>query len=479
MVLIPKGKGNLCSPKAWRGIALKCCPYKVLTSLVADRVQWLADKAGYIPKEQHGFVKGKSTLSALEILKETVGKAWVPGGEPVYAVFVDFRAAFDRASRSEIASIISGLGAGVKLRRLIQEILQEDRVVLLDGEKELDPIQQTTGVAQGDCLSPLLFILLLGQLPRVLADEVRSVRVLLYADDLVLFGKHKVAVQMAVQILEKFCVGRGLYINEDKTVAVKFRAGGRVSRKDRFWVNGRMISIEKDVFYLGVKLSCCGNVEGHIRDRVRRAKVAIARIRKPQLLSIKAAVEVFALCIAPVASYGLRLLWEKMNIRMLAILESVKATFLKRCLGVAVHTRNRLVYALTGEGSFIEELMSRNHLERHIAVEEYVQSFNRKVRDVLEGDFFRGTPVGRSMDWKGAGRPGRSLVVRVSLHGLHRDFCFNRRCFEATLDCKCRYCGGNCEQDHMWACASYEGVSTRRQVEVAEKLECNDPNIIC
>ena len=234
LVMIPKSKGHLSDPKAWRGIALKCCPFKVLTSLIAGRIQWLAEEAQYIPEQQHGFVRGRSTMTAVRELLGTLEGAWMGGGLPVYAMFVDFRAAFDRASRSAILGIVEELGAGVNLRGLLWEILQRDEIVIFTEDKELEPLWQTTGVAQGYCLNPLLFILLLSEFPRALQKEVRSVSVILYADDLVLYGEKRPAVQEAVRVLEQFCKGKGLYINEEKTVAVKFRGGARIRGQTGF-----------------------------------------------------------------------------------------------------------------------------------------------------------------------------------------------------------------------------------------------------
>jgi len=404
----------------------------------------------------------------LEFLEEHV---WKKAGGAVYAVFVDFKAAFDRASRQAIFRIVRQLEAGVKLQRLLLEILQEDQVIIFNGENELAPIQQTTGLAQGDCLSPLLFVLLLAEFPRLLREEVRSVRVTLYADDVVLYGTSRAAVQLAIRVLERFCQGKGLVVNEEKTVGVKFRRGGRMLRRDQIWVNGKKIRWESQVTYLGVQLSCCGSVEGHVKDRTRRAKVAIARIRKPQLLSISAALAVFELCIAPMASYGITMVWQKMKVTMLAMMESVKATFVKKCLGVATCTSNRLVYSLLGQRSFVEELMMKHDLPLTPEVALYLKEFRVKIRGVLEDGFLGITPAGQDARWREAGRPGRSLVIRASLGGLHNEFCYNLRCFEATSECICRHCSEICEQFHLWSCLAPKGVEYRSKIREAQRCK--------
>ena len=426
----------------------------------------------FIPEEQHGFVGGRSTMSAVGELMAGVEGAWMAGGQPIYRVFVDFRAAFDRASREAIAHIVDGLVAGRRLRSLVREVLREDLVTVVDGDRVMGSITQTTGVAQGDCLSPLLFVLLLGGFPRELREEVRSVRVVCYADDVVLFGKHRQAVQIALRTLEKFCVGKGLVINREKTVAVKFRRGGRVAKDDRFWIGGSEIRMEREVAYLGVHFSCCGSFEGHIRERSRRAKVAISRIRKPHLLSTATALEVFGLCIAPVAAYGIAVVWDQMSERLLRILESVKATFLKRCLGVGYGTRNRVVYGLVGTTSFVTDLLASYRLPRSAAVDQYLLEFSRRVGDAMAAEEIRRSPAMKTEKWREAGREGRSLIMRVSIHGLHGTFCDRNRkgktCFEETDYCVCKFCGEACAQFHIWGCKAEEGERERDRVRRAE-----------
>ena len=116
--------------------------------------------------------------------------------------------------------------------------------------------------------------LLLAEFPELLKRELRLVRVLCYADDVVLYGKLRTTVQVALGIHENFCKDRGLCLNGEKTVAVKFRKGERVKRGDRFRVDRKLVRMKNEVKYLGVKLRSCRSVEGHLRDRIRGAKIS-------------------------------------------------------------------------------------------------------------------------------------------------------------------------------------------------------------
>ena len=51
-------------------LALECTTFKILTNLLNNRLYKMTEK--FIPEEQFGFVKGKSTLHAVKCLKEEI-----------------------------------------------------------------------------------------------------------------------------------------------------------------------------------------------------------------------------------------------------------------------------------------------------------------------------------------------------------------------------------------------------------------------
>ena len=233
LMVIPKGKGDPREVSAWRGIAKKCCPYKLLSSLIAARLTTFLEQLKLLPDEQHGFRELRSTHSACSALLTDVHEALkVPGGK-LYAVFVDFRAAFDTGSRVIALDKLAQWGVPPKLLRLLAEVLQQDKVVLDDGITELAPFDQTTGYAQGDNLSPLLFTVLVSDLPKII-QEKHAVKLLMYADDLVIYSPHRFQVSQALGTLRRESEDLGLMINMSKTLAMKFRRGGRLAKDDHF-----------------------------------------------------------------------------------------------------------------------------------------------------------------------------------------------------------------------------------------------------
>ena len=92
-----------------------------------------------------------------------------------------------------------------------------------------EPFLSHLGVRQGECLSPFLFSMYLNDLEAELATkDLVNIYLLLYADDIILFGKTPDELQRALTILEEYCNRWKLTVNTSKTKIMIFRKGGRM-----------------------------------------------------------------------------------------------------------------------------------------------------------------------------------------------------------------------------------------------------------
>ena len=68
-----KGKGSQNAPDSYRGIALECTPFKILNNIllgkIYDRVMTV------IPREQYGFIPGRSTTQAVGHVLQYISEA--------------------------------------------------------------------------------------------------------------------------------------------------------------------------------------------------------------------------------------------------------------------------------------------------------------------------------------------------------------------------------------------------------------------
>ena len=203
-------------------------------------------------------------------------------------VFVDFRKAFDTLHRSSIPVILSQYNVP---NCLISDIIQMYSDTSACVSTELGPTEwfkTTSGVLQGDTLSPYLFIVLLDYaLKKTLQDDVgfvickRNSRrhpaiyigILAYADDICLLAESIDDVECSLHRLETSAAKIGLTINYNKTKAVHL---GQASVRHVRFANGDPVDSCDKFEYLGVPTS---NTETVFRSRLSKAWAAETKLR--------------------------------------------------------------------------------------------------------------------------------------------------------------------------------------------------------
>ena len=83
--------------------------------------------------------------------------------------------------------------------------------------------------------------------------------ILLYADDIILFGKTPEELQNALEVLEEYCKRWKLTVNTNKTNVMVFRKGGRLPNNLNFICNNVNIEIVNKFCYLGVVFTSGGS----------------------------------------------------------------------------------------------------------------------------------------------------------------------------------------------------------------------------
>jgi sorting nexin-29 len=197
LVPVPKSKGDKGNKDDYRGIVVGKSLAKLYSMIMLQRLDRWAEHGGLRAKGQAGFRHGRGTPDNAFILNHIVEKYRV-NRKPVYAVFIDFRKAYDCVDRDLLWKSLSSLGLHGHFLESLRQMYADVRIRVRANGQLGEDFSSDTGVKQGDALSPLLFGLFIDRIEGFingLDTEVgvwlkdMLLRVLLYADDVVLLAE--------------------------------------------------------------------------------------------------------------------------------------------------------------------------------------------------------------------------------------------------------------------------------------------------
>ncbi len=230
LIPLPK-KGDPTDANNYRGIACISILSKLHATLLSQRLTQAFEKSGVRARGQAGFRPGHSTTDQIYLLHSAIQDAQRTH-RPLYACFVDFRKAFDSVPRELLWSRLRSLSVPDRLIAAIVSYYDNvEFTVRHDEQRRFFP--STMGVKQGCPLSPILFGIFIDYFEEFVSAHpltehlVRrspnAIRLLLYADDIVLLEFDSVRLQRLLDVLADFCRETHMSVNMEKTKIVVFR----------------------------------------------------------------------------------------------------------------------------------------------------------------------------------------------------------------------------------------------------------------
>jgi hypothetical protein len=317
LFILYKGKGDKTSPDSFRGITLKSHLLKLFETLLQSRLMGWMESSGLLPPEQLAYrahLSGVDHIYTLNILRE----AAVARTGSFYAAFIDLRKAFPSVNRVRLLNSLSSAGASDLTVAILRRLYVCDSFqLLLDGVPGTAVFVVVSGVHEGSCLSPLLFIFFIRELPTVLNATAgtaaplvkgRSRSTLVYADDVAEMSLTQDGLQVEIDTCYDFFEHRLLSVNPDKSEVMRFvrSRGSIVSCQLNFRGTARE-SVEV-ARYLGVYFDAQGNWKCQKSVVLSRSRVALGRCKV--ILSTvgkgnaKHAVNMFDVLVASIYRYG-------------------------------------------------------------------------------------------------------------------------------------------------------------------------------
>ena len=222
----------------YRPITLLNTDYKILAKVMGERLKQTLDSI--ISSPQTGFVPKRQITENTHLL--TLIQAYLDEtDEEGIMIFLDCEKAFDRCSWEFLHKSMEALGYGPVVRNFIRLITDVDepprRRIKVNGQKgPWFPLQ--SGVAQGDPLSPILFLFITEGLSRMaLADRESAspterpwvgikicgyeFRISQFADDTVCFLRNFAQLQAMWSLIKIWEEATGMLLNKNKTEGLR------------------------------------------------------------------------------------------------------------------------------------------------------------------------------------------------------------------------------------------------------------------
>lgn len=346
-------KGDVNAVENYRGISFGNTIGKIFVGILNNRLQEWVDVNGKLNECQAGFRKGYSTVDNIFCFECLVRLKWKENVKKVYCFFVDFRAAFDRVNRQAMLYKLSQMGVSTKFIAIVKSLYESTSAAVWNGQELSEWFVTSSGVRQGCILSPLLFALFLNDLEGYLGGGVnvgeKVIRVLMYADDIVLFAQSAGELQDMMNKLEMYCSMWDLEVNLNKSeVMIMKQGGGKLCVTDKWCFKGNPVRVASRYKYLGVIMKPSMKWVDHVQERVRVAKSSCNTVwscfmdRKEA--SFKDKMKLFESVCRSIVGYACQV-WGLCEFEKV---ERLRKWFIKRVLGLPRTTPDYVLYLETG-----------------------------------------------------------------------------------------------------------------------------------
>ncbi|KAF2346244.1 Endonuclease/exonuclease/phosphatase [Trinorchestia longiramus] len=186
----PSTSGDIVRPQLLREVTrafgptcLLSCIGKLMERMIQRRLEYWVDTNNLLLWEQAGFRRGKSTMNSLLIAKDFIANTFCRK-QICVTVYLDLDGAYDSVWLEGIIYKLIASGLEKTYVKWLKNYLTRRTASVRLGAVQSEGVPITWGLPQGAVLSPLLFNIMLSDLP--VAD---GVQLIIYADDITILSK--------------------------------------------------------------------------------------------------------------------------------------------------------------------------------------------------------------------------------------------------------------------------------------------------
>lgn len=276
-------KGEPSDTANYRPITLVNCISKIFMQILYSRLQTWAEANNLLAEFQSGFRKGRSCTDNIFVLNAIIQLQLNKPKQKLYAIFVDFKGAFDSVDHLLLWVKLQALGISSKLLNIIINFYKIARASIKSAHQHTNFVNVTRGVLQGEVLSPLLFALFINDLENFLLKKGcrgipinanNEISLLAYADDIVLLVDTPTELRRKLDSLFEYCQQNKLTINANKTKIVVFKKN-RCKPKIRSYSFGDdSLEVVDSYNYLGIVFNASGSFSQTAKKAISSANTA-------------------------------------------------------------------------------------------------------------------------------------------------------------------------------------------------------------
>ena len=331
-------KGLPSLPQNYRPISCTSIFCKLMERVIANEISQYLDRSNLLNSAQHGFLRGKSTTTnLLETVSEWTVTLENHNVNNVTTIFIDFQKAFDSVSHKKLITKLKLYGISGNVLNLIQDFLADRTQVTRVNNEYSYTSQVTSGVVQGSCLGPLLFIIFINDLPDIFIKYIRSK---IYADDYKLYTEivtymQEFMLQHSINQLIQWSHDCQLPISFPKCSAMHVhRKASKQTNKPTYFIERHQIELQTCVKDLGVLIDDELTFSPHINSIVHKASCRSILIFKSFVSrNTKTLVRAFITYVRPILEYCSPI-WTPSTIKDTTAIESVQRRFTKKLPGL-------------------------------------------------------------------------------------------------------------------------------------------------
>ena len=347
--MLPKPGKDSTIVKNYRPISLISCVGKVFERIIANRLSSYMERKKLFSPFQSGFRKGRMTAEQLLRLIEESSIS-IKKRQITAALFLDAEAAFDQAWQDGIRyKLHNQLKLPQRLVRLLSSFLTNRSLTVKVGNETSRSVEMEAGTPQGSCLSPLLYLILVNDIPGKVTETGSLSQ---FADDVAVWSRAYTfngamnKLQKSVNMLEGWCRRWRIKLNASKSQLLLIHRQNE-KRPDDLSVQlfDGIVSPCDTAKFLGLDIDERLTFRNHFSEKVKKANVRLNVFKMLSRGGVDNAtlIRLYKTYIRPLVEYGcISTLAAKEE--TISKFQKVQNEFIRVCLSLPRYIRTDLLH---------------------------------------------------------------------------------------------------------------------------------------